>query len=59
MDALKAGLTQRVFAWALARFNTRYERFVSKYKRQLFADVTGTVLEIGAGTGANLRYLVT
>jgi len=41
----------------LARFNTRYERFISKYKQQLFRDLTGTVLEIGPGTGANLRYL--
>ncbi len=58
MDSPKAGLSQRVLAWALARFNTRYERFVSQYKRQLFAEVSGTVLEIGPGTGVNLRYLV-
>jgi ubiquinone/menaquinone biosynthesis C-methylase UbiE len=57
MDTSKAGLRQRIFAWALARFNTRYERFASKYKQQLFRDVTGTVLEIGPGTGANLGYL--
>lgn len=57
MDALKAGLAQRIFAWALARFNKRYEQFVSNYKRQLFAGIRGTVLELGAGTGANLRYM--
>jgi len=57
MDTPRAGLRQRVFAWALARLNARYERFVSKYKRELFADVSGNVLEIGPGTGANLRYL--
>lgn len=57
MDAPKAGLRQRIFAWALARFNTRYERFASKYKQRLFRDVAGTALEIGPGTGANLRYL--
>jgi SAM-dependent methyltransferase len=57
MDTPRAGLRQRVFACALARLNARYERFVSKYKRQLFADVSGSVLEIGPGTGANLRYL--
>jgi len=57
MGTPKAGLRQRIFAWALARFNTRYERFISKYKQELFRDVTGTVLEIGPGTGANLRYL--
>ena len=58
MDAPKAGFRQRVFAWALARFNTRYERFVSEHKRRVFADVAGIVLEIGPGTGVNLRYLL-
>jgi ubiquinone/menaquinone biosynthesis C-methylase UbiE len=57
MDRPEAGLRQRLFAWALARFNTRYEKFVSPYKERLLADVAGTVLEIGPGTGVNLRYL--
>jgi len=50
-------LRQRIFAWALARFNRRYEQFVSPYKQRLFADLSGTVLELGPGTGVNLRYL--
>jgi len=49
-------LRQRLFAWALARLNKRYERFASKYKPGLFADLSGIVVEIGPGTGANLRY---
>jgi ubiquinone/menaquinone biosynthesis C-methylase UbiE len=57
MDTPRAGSRQRIFAWALAHFNTRYEQFISKYKRQLFADVSGNVIEIGPGTGVNLRYL--
>jgi ubiquinone/menaquinone biosynthesis C-methylase UbiE len=57
METPKAGLRQRIFAWALAHFNTRYERFASKYKQQLFRDLTGNILEIAPGTGANLRYL--
>jgi ubiquinone/menaquinone biosynthesis C-methylase UbiE len=57
MDTPKAGLRQQIFAWALARFNTHYERFASNYKQQMLADLTGTVLEIGPGTGANLHYL--
>ena len=57
MERPEAGLRQRIFAWALARFNARYEHFVSKYKAKLFADLSGTVLEIGPGTGVNLRYL--
>jgi ubiquinone/menaquinone biosynthesis C-methylase UbiE len=50
-------LRQRIFAWALARFNTKYERFAEPYKQQLFSRLEGTVLEIGPGAGANLRYL--
>jgi ubiquinone/menaquinone biosynthesis C-methylase UbiE len=57
MDRPEAGFSQRMFAWAIARFNTRYENFASKYKEELLGDVFGTVLEIGPGTGVNLRYL--
>ncbi len=57
MDTPKAGLRQRAFAWALARFNAKYERFVARYKKPLFAGLAGTVIEIGPGTGVNLRYL--
>lgn len=51
------GLRQRIFAWAMARFNHRYEQFVSPYKQRLFAGLAGTVVELGPGTGVNLRYL--
>jgi ubiquinone/menaquinone biosynthesis C-methylase UbiE len=54
---LPGNLRQRIFAWALARFNTKYERFAEQYKQRLFSNLSGTVLEIGPGTGANLRYL--
>jgi SAM-dependent methyltransferase len=47
---------RRFFAWALARFNTKYEAAVADYKRRLLSDLSGTVVEIGPGTGANLRY---
>ncbi len=57
MDAPKAGLRQRIFAWALARFNSRYEDFIAPRKKSLFAGISGTVIEIGPGTGVNLRYL--
>ncbi len=50
-------MRQRVFAWALARFNQRYEQFVAPYKQRLFAELRGTVVELGPGTGVNLRYL--
>src|SRR5215467_7027021 len=56
MDSPRAGLNQRIFAWALARFSPRYERFAADYKDRLFAGISGTVVEIGPGTGVNLRY---
>jgi ubiquinone/menaquinone biosynthesis C-methylase UbiE len=56
MDKPRGGLKQRIFAWALARFSSRYEQFAAKYKERLFAGVSGTVLEIGPGTGVNLCY---
>jgi len=56
MDKPGGGLNQRIFAWALARFSSRYEEFSAKYKQRLFARLSGTVLEIGPGTGINLRY---
>jgi SAM-dependent methyltransferase len=48
---------QRFYAWALDRYNAPYERFMAERKGALFADLSGTVLEIGPGTGANLRHL--
>jgi hypothetical protein len=57
MDKPKGGLSQRIFAWALARFNSRYEQFSAQYKDRLFAGLSGSLLEIGPGTGVNLRYL--
>jgi len=56
MDKPRAGLNQRVFAWAISRFNGRYEQFATQHKERLFAGLSGTVLEIGPGTGVNLRY---
>ena|SRR5581483_6887847 len=59
MEKPTAGLNQRIFAWALARFSSRYEQFAAPYKERLFAGLSGTVLEIGPGTGVNLRYFRT
>jgi SAM-dependent methyltransferase len=50
---------------ALARFNAGFFHCMDWYmhhkyarlKRRLFADLPSVVLEVGAGTGANLRYL--
>jgi ubiquinone/menaquinone biosynthesis C-methylase UbiE len=56
MDKPRGGLNQRIFAWVLAAFSSRYEQFAAKYKEQLFAGLSGTILEIGPGTGVNLHY---
>lgn len=49
-------LGQRFFAWVTHKTtNSRNER-LDTHKRQLLGSVSGTVLEIGPGTGANLDY---
>ncbi|MDZ7638291.1 MAG: class I SAM-dependent methyltransferase [Bryobacterales bacterium] len=48
---------QRGLAWLMAKGTERYERMVAPRKRALFAGDLGDVVEIGAGTGPNLRYL--
>jgi SAM-dependent methyltransferase len=56
-NAARGGLRQRIFAWATAQGDgDAYEQEVAPRKRALFADLSGTVLEIGAGTGANFAY---
>ncbi len=53
------GLSQRLFAWAYGQIEGDpdfYEQTVGDYKRWLFSDITGMILEIGAGTGANFAY---
>ncbi|MDX1568547.1 MAG: class I SAM-dependent methyltransferase [Longimicrobiales bacterium] len=50
-------LHQRGFAWLMSRLSGSYERLISDRKEELFGELEGTVLEIGPGTGPNLRYL--
>jgi len=49
-------LRKKIFAWTLHKFNGRYEREIAARKRKLLGGLTGTVVEIGPGTGPNLRY---
>lgn len=53
------GWYQRLFAWALANGNAQYEAAIADRKRSLFADLQGSVLEIGPGTGTNFPYYPT
>jgi SAM-dependent methyltransferase len=50
-------LYQRLFAHGLALGDDAQHRLYGNRKRALFADLTGTVVEIGPGTGINLPYL--
>ena len=43
-------------AFLLTRFGGKHERHVADRKRALLSDLKGDVLEIGPGTGVNLRY---
>ena len=49
-------LNQKLMAWMMARAAGSYETAIAPRKTQLFADISGTVLEIGPGAGPNLRY---
>lgn len=48
---------QKLFAHGLALGDDAQHRIYGARKRELFADVEGTVVEIGPGTGVNLPYL--
>lgn len=51
------GLHDRFLAWLMAREGGKYAAFVEGRKKDLVQDVRGTVVEIGPGTGPNLRFL--
>jgi ubiquinone/menaquinone biosynthesis C-methylase UbiE len=47
---------QRLFASMMAFGSDANQQFYNQYKRRLFSDLHGDVLEIGPGTGPNLPY---
>jgi ubiquinone/menaquinone biosynthesis C-methylase UbiE len=49
-------LQKRFLAHFIA-MNCGHERLIASRKRELLSNLSGTVLEIGPGTGINLRYL--
>jgi SAM-dependent methyltransferase len=51
------GLYQKLFAHGLALGDDAQHRIYGARKRELFAGLEGTVVEIGPGTGVNLPYL--
>ena len=50
------GLNQRLMAWTMANAAAGYETAMEKRKKDLLANLSGQILEIGPGTGPNLRY---
>src|SRR5215467_13259551 len=51
----RRGLAARIFAWRYARYRQPAE--YAARRRELLAGLTGDVLEIGPGAGANLEHL--
>jgi ubiquinone/menaquinone biosynthesis C-methylase UbiE len=41
----------------MARYGKKTDMYLAKYRSRLFSNLSGTVLEIGPGAGANLHYL--
>ena len=50
-------LRRRLFARLYDRVQASYDAHIAPRKKALFADLSGTVVEIGPGTGANLPHL--
>lgn len=50
------GWTARLNAWILGHGTSTYNRLVRGRKKRLFEDLSGDILELGAGTGANLPF---
>lgn len=57
MNLKKPTLAQRWVAFVFRRGNKTYENVVQQRKRALLGALSGTVVEIGPGAGANLQYL--
>lgn len=55
--AERRSLFHRFFAWFMARATPTHEGMVEEHKRRLLGELEGTVVEIGPGTGPNLKFL--
>src|SRR5262249_14844827 len=51
------GFRKRFFAWVLRQEDDANHEMYGTLKQELFTDLSGTVVEVGPGTGINLRYL--
>ncbi|MCU0317391.1 MAG: methyltransferase domain-containing protein [Fimbriimonadaceae bacterium] len=48
---------KRFFAWGIDQVMRIYEPQIAERKKRLFGGLSGEVLEIGPGTGPNLKYM--
>ena len=48
---------KRMFARWYDQAMAKYEKYIAERKRELFASLSGSLMEIGPGTGANLDYV--
>jgi SAM-dependent methyltransferase len=55
-NGARGGFRKRIFAWLMANCTARHERELARRKRELIGGLTGTIVEIGPGAGANLPY---
>lgn len=55
-DDKHSGFASRMSAWLLNKGSNRYSEMTDKRKQSLFSNLSGRVLEIGPGAGANLEY---
>jgi SAM-dependent methyltransferase len=49
-------IADKWFAWLMYRISDGYDGLLRDRKQRLLCDLCGTILEIGPGTGANLKY---
>ena len=52
----KAGLLKRFHAWLVNRSSDAYEKLTKERKQKMLGELRGTVLELGPGTGVNLKF---
>ena len=53
----RSNVHDRFLAWFMARGGGKYHKLLEGRKRHLLEGLSGTLVEIGSGTGPNLRYL--
>jgi ubiquinone/menaquinone biosynthesis C-methylase UbiE len=54
---MATSLRKRIFAWTMKQGDPDNHRTYAPYKKDLFKNVKGSVLEIGPGSGINFNYL--